>query len=63
VKHFYLNFLHNLFLSKQAQDLHGLIQPPLRDWRILDLLWRAIPPRQPMPTIPTAPLWDYLYVF
>jgi hypothetical protein len=52
-----------LFFPPVGPALHQLIDPLLRDWLILALLWRAIPPSQPRPTLPTAPVWDYLYVF
>jgi heme exporter protein D len=29
---------------------------------VLVLLWRAIPPWQPRPLVPTVPLWNYVYV-
>jgi hypothetical protein len=61
VKHLYFNLPHVPFLSRQAKDLHGLVNPLLRDWLILDLLWRATPPSQPMPPLPTTPRWDYVY--
>jgi hypothetical protein len=62
VKDLYLSLPGDLFLSPLGKNLRGLIDPLLRDWRILDLLWRAIPPWQPRPSVPTAPLWNYLYV-
>jgi hypothetical protein len=52
-----------LFTPDWGPPLRRLINPLLRDWLILDLLWRAIPPWQPRPTLPTAPLRDNLYVF
>jgi hypothetical protein len=44
-------------------DLRRFINSLLRDWPILDLLWRMIPPRQPMPILPTTPLWGHLYAY
>jgi len=62
VKDLYLNLPHNLLFSKPGQDLRRLIDPLLDDWRILDLLWRAIPPWQPIPAGSPRLPWEYLYV-
>jgi hypothetical protein len=42
--------------------LRRFIDSILDDWVVLALLWRAIPPWQSRPTLPTAPLWDHFYV-
>jgi hypothetical protein len=62
VKNLYLDLPGDLFFSRLGKDLRGFIDPLLRDWRILDLLWRAMPPSQRRPALPTAPQWEYLYV-
>jgi hypothetical protein len=62
VKDLYYTSAGLLFLPV-GPALRRLIDPLLRDWLILAMLWRVIPPWQPRPTLPIAPLWDYLYVF
>jgi hypothetical protein len=62
VKHFYLNLPHDLFLSEQGKDLRKFIDSLLGAWAVLALLWRAIPPWQPIHPLPTTPLWDYVSV-
>jgi hypothetical protein len=56
VKDHYLTLPGDLFLSPLGKNLRKLIDPLLQDWLILDMLWRAIPPWQPRPTLPTASL-------
>jgi hypothetical protein len=61
VKELYLNLPHDLVFSKQGKDLRQFIDLLLEDWRILDLLWRAMPPWQPRPLSPTTLSWEYMY--
>ena len=51
----------SLFFPPVGPALRRFIDPLLRDWLILALLWLAIPPWQPRPTLPTAPLWEFVY--
>jgi len=46
VKHLY-HTPAGLFFPPVGPALHRLIDPFLRDWLVLDVLWRAIPPWQP----------------
>ena len=62
VKDLYLSLPYNPFLSKQGKGLRGLIDSLLGASAVLAWLWRAIPPWQPRPIVPTASLWEYLYV-
>ena len=62
VKYMYVTAPGSLVLSRLGQNLHGFIDPLLRDWRILDLLWRAIPPWQPWPPFSTTIPWEDFYV-
>ena len=61
VKHLYLNLPDDLFFSKPGKDLRKFIDSLSGAWAVLASLWRAIPPWQPMPTLPTTSRWDYVY--
>jgi hypothetical protein len=56
-----LDVLARLHLAKKGENLHNFINSLIEDWVILGLLWRAIPPWQPMRSSPTTPHWDYVY--
>jgi hypothetical protein len=61
VKHlYYLTPAGGLF-PDWGGKLRGHIDPLLDDWAIFSLLWRAIPPWQPMPLSPATPYWDVMY--
>jgi hypothetical protein len=62
VKDLYLSSPNDLFFSPLTKNLRGLVDPLLRDWRILALLWQVIPASQPKSTLPTAPQWEFLYI-
>ena len=61
VKDLYVNLPHDLLFSKEGKDLRRLIDPLLDDWRLLDLLWRAMPPWQPRRLSPPTLSWEYMY--
>jgi hypothetical protein len=44
VKHVYVNLTYFPFFAIPGENLRRLIDPILRAWPVLDLLWRAIPP-------------------
>jgi hypothetical protein len=54
VKHLY-HTPAGLFFPPVGPALHRLIDPLIRDWLVLDLLWRSIPPWQP------ASPWELVY--
>jgi hypothetical protein len=58
-KHVYFN-PSRFFFPDFSPALHPFINPLLRDWPILALLWWAIPPWKPMPTVPTTAMWEYV---
>jgi hypothetical protein len=62
VKHVYVNLSYSPFSAAWGAKLRNSIDSLLEDWAVLDLLWRASPPWQPMATLSTTPLWDYVYV-
>jgi hypothetical protein len=62
VKHLYVDFSSSPFSGNWGGSLRQLIDPLLRDWPILDLLWRAMPPWRPISAGPITPIWDYVYV-
>src|SRR5262245_105771 len=63
VKYLYLSLPYDPFLLPTGKSLRGLIDSLLGASAVLALLWRAIPPWQPRPIVPTAPLWNYLYIW
>lgn len=60
VKHVYF-FLASPMFAGEGMKLPGFVESLLEEWAVLDLLWRAIPPWQPTPAVPTTPRWDSLY--
>jgi hypothetical protein len=60
-KDVYLNLSGGFFFPDFGSGLRRFIDPLLRDWFILDLLWRAMPPRKSRLALPTAPAWEYMY--
>jgi hypothetical protein len=63
IKDIYLGPSNDIFFAHLTKNLRGLVDSLMRDWPILAPLWEAIPTPQPRPTVPTSPLWDYLYVY
>jgi hypothetical protein len=62
VKHLYINLSYSVFADAWGAKLRHSIDLLLKDWAVLVLLWRTIPPWQPAPTLPTTPDWDWVYV-
>jgi hypothetical protein len=62
VKGLYQGSPNDLFFSPLTKNLRGLIDPLLRDWPLLALLWQAIPASQSKTALPTDPQWEFLYV-
>src|SRR5919108_6628286 len=60
VKDLYLSLPDDPFLSRQGKGLRGFIDSLVGGSTVLALLWQAMPPWQPRPLVPTAPLWGYL---
>jgi len=61
VKFLYLSVPRGFFLSAQWKDPHTFIDSLLGASAVLALLWRAIPPWQPIRALPTDPLWETVY--
>jgi hypothetical protein len=49
------------FSAAWGARLHNFIGSLLEDWAVLDLLWRAIPPWQPVTTVSETELWSLIY--
>ena len=62
VKHLYINLSSSVLTAAWGAKLRHSIDLLLKDWPVLDPLWRTIPPWQPAPTLPTTPDWVWLYV-
>jgi hypothetical protein len=61
-KHLYVNLSYSVFAGAWGAKLRHSIDLLLKDWAVLALLWRTIPPWQPAPTLLTTPDWDWVYV-
>jgi hypothetical protein len=61
VKHVYVDLSYSLFAAAWGAKLRHFIDTLLKDLAVLDLVWRAIPPWQPVPISLTTPLWNLIY--
>jgi hypothetical protein len=63
VKHLYYSTPAFPLLPDWGAGLRQFIDPLVHNWLVLALLWRAIPPWQPVPAVPTTPMPEYVYFF